>query len=55
MVSLEKEIEKMQQELITLAKKKSDPLNDPEIYERSCKIDQMIVEFMKSKPEKDKP
>lgn len=41
-----KEIQKIQQELILLAETK-DTLTDPELYEKSCLVDKMIVKFMK--------
>ncbi len=48
-MNLVKEIEKLQEELKSLAEKKNNPLDDPEVYNRSCVIDKMIVELMKSK------
>ncbi|PKM81843.1 MAG: aspartyl-phosphate phosphatase Spo0E family protein [Firmicutes bacterium HGW-Firmicutes-14] len=47
-MKLIKEIEKLQQELNTLAEEKNNVLSDPEIYKHSCIIDEMIVELMKS-------
>jgi len=47
-VNLVREIEKMQRELIDLAKEKNNILSDPEIYRQSCIIDKMIVELMKT-------
>ncbi|WP_418792447.1 aspartyl-phosphate phosphatase Spo0E family protein [Phosphitispora sp. TUW77] len=47
MEDLVQEIEKLQQELITLAEEKNNILSDPEIYRYSCIIDNMIVQFMK--------
>ncbi len=52
MMDLVKEIKKLQQELISLAETENKPLDDPEIYKRSCKIDRMIVQLMK-KAEKE--
>ncbi len=46
-MDLVQEIEKMQQELNTLAEQKNNILSDPEIYRQSCIIDNMIVQFMK--------
>ncbi len=51
-MSLADEIRIMQQELIALDEEKEDPLNDPEIYEKSCKIDEMIVELIKQNSSK---
>lgn len=52
-MDLAKEIEKMQRELVTLAETKDNPLADPEIYERSCLIDKMIVELMRNMKQQD--
>ncbi|MBU7005123.1 aspartyl-phosphate phosphatase Spo0E family protein [Phosphitispora fastidiosa] len=46
-MDLVQEIEKMQRELNTLAEEKNNILSDPEIYQQSCIIDNMIVQFMK--------
>lgn len=46
-MNLLKEIKEKQQELVTIAERKNNCLLDPEIYERSCAIDKMIVELMK--------
>ena len=46
-MDLVQEIEKKQQELITLVEEKNNILSDPEIYQQSCIIDNMIVQFMK--------
>jgi len=52
-MNLAKEIEKMQRELVTLAETKDNPLADPEIYERSCSIDKLIVELMRNMKQRD--
>ena len=46
-MDLVQEIEKLQLELINLAKKKNNLLNDPEVYQQSCIIDEMIVQYMR--------
>jgi len=47
-MELAEKIRVMQQELILLAEKKNCViLDDPDIYEISCLIDEMIVELMK--------
>lgn len=50
-MELAEKIRVMQQELIILAEEKGcNILDDPEIYEKSCLIDKMIVELLKSRP-----
>lgn len=51
-MNLAEEIEELKLELIKLAEQKADPLNDPEVYQKSCQIDKKIVEFLKLKKEK---
>jgi len=52
-LALLEEIKKKQRELVVLAQKKNNVLNDPEVYEFSCVIDELIVELMKSSKEKE--
>jgi hypothetical protein len=52
-MELAEKIRVMQQELILLAEKKGCVIqDDPDIYEKSCLIDKMIVELMKPKSTK---
>lgn len=49
-MELAEKIRIMQEELILLVEKKgSTVFDDPDIYEKSCLIDKLIVELMKSK------
>lgn len=52
-MALLEEIRKKQRELVVLAQKKNNVLSDPEVYEISCVIDELIVELMKTGKEKD--
>ena len=50
-MELAEKIRVMQEELIALVEQKGGAiLDDPDIYEKSCLIDKMIVELMKLKP-----
>lgn len=42
---IKKKIKEKQKEIYTLAKKKG--INDPEVYNKSCELDCLIVEYMK--------
>lgn len=50
-MELAEKIRVMQEELILLVERKGGAiLDDPDIYEKSCQIDEMIVKLMKLQP-----